>query len=351
MFGFFCSSMLSFINNNFVAFQISYVEKPIRYLLLIPVFLLVKRVELYELWFFLGAAFGAFNAGVYATYQHFVLLIPRALGGSNNAIVFGDVAICLSIICLIGMISYRHHAVWLRLFLLLGVLGGLVASIFSESRGGWIAIPVVAVVFLWAYRKELGRTGIAFMLLSLMLVFTVLYQISATGVSRRVDAAIDNVKAYYLHDDYLTSAGQRFEMFKAAWILFREKPWLGFGPGSFIREANRLEKQGKVRAIADDLAHPHNEYLDEMSGRGIVGLIVLLALYFFPVLYFSGQYSKKASSMALAGVLIPLAYMIFSLTESVLDRLITLVFYQIVMFYIFALHHQRSGYGKKTAVN
>lgn len=344
MIAFFSSSIFSFYMNGFADFRWSHLDKSLRFILLIPIYFLFKKVVLSEKLFYLASAAGSFGAGIYAYYEHYILQTQHARGGANHHIVFGDIALCLSVISLVALLDYKSFKWPQKIFLLLGVFGGLVASMFSGARGGWVAIPVILVVFLWVYGSRLGVKRILVILSLVILTMFMLYQNQGVGVSQRVNKAFSDLDGYFLHGEYKSSLGQRMEMFKAAWILFKEKPWYGFQPESFITQANRLEKESKINPVYDNLAHPHNEFLTELYSRGLPGFLVLLAVYFFPLIVFAKRYFGQHQPLALLGFVIPLMYTIFSLSESMLTRLHSLEFYLVIMFYLFAMCHQSNLY-------
>lgn len=65
--------------------------------------------------------------------------------------------------------------------------------------------------------------------------------------------------------------------------------------------------------------HAHNEFLDKTAKHGVVGLLVLLALYLVPIWYFS-PYLKSTNlsirAVATAGTLLPVAYIDFGLSQA-----------------------------------
>ena len=92
-----------------------------------------------------------------------------------------------------------------------------------------------------------------------------------------------DIQLYLDNHDGNTSLGARFEMWKSALEMAKEKPLFGWG----IQGATEKRKQETEEKIATgnigQFTHAHNQYLDDLSKRGVVGLLALLAVLFIPL--------------------------------------------------------------------
>ncbi|HWP94633.1 MAG TPA: O-antigen ligase family protein [Gammaproteobacteria bacterium] len=118
----------------------------------------------------------------------------------------------------------------------------------------------------------------------------------------------------------------RLEMWRAAWQVFLERPWLGVGTGAFQQAVIRLAARGEVAPFIAGFDHAHNEYLTALAARGLAGLAALGLLYFLPGLVFwraarDPHAGRRAAGMA--GFVTVIAYACFGLTEAFLDHSIT----------------------------
>src|SRR5699024_2829187 len=105
-------------------------------------------------WLWLGLGIGAIAACIWSGYQKFFLDIQRA-GGYTNAIQYGNLAMLMGVWCVAGL-GWAHtqtHCRRWQLLLVVGALCGVLASLLSGSRGGWIGLPVV----LWVLYRAYGR--------------------------------------------------------------------------------------------------------------------------------------------------------------------------------------------------
>ncbi len=105
-----------------------------------------------------GLAFGALLAGAIAAYEHWWLGRWR-VGNGVNAIPFGNLSLLLGTLSLAGLMSSSSIRNELRLVLALAAVGGLLASVLSGTRGGWVVFPVLVLILLLALRETGSRWG------------------------------------------------------------------------------------------------------------------------------------------------------------------------------------------------
>lgn len=294
-------------------------DKPSRFVLAIPAMLLVMAYppKLSYLW--AGLAIGAIGAGSWAGWQKLVEGEWRA-GGYTHVIQFGNLSMLMGILCLAGLgwawVQPRRMP-WLAL-LLVGALMGILGSLFSGSRGGWIGLPFVLLVLYRGYGRQLPSMLKIGALLAVVIGGLLMYFLPQTGVQLRVHEAFNDVELYISDNNPSTSVGARFEMWKGASQLILEKPFTGWGENGYKQGMQALADKGVVHEIATNYGHAHNEFIDAFAKRGMVGLVVLLALYLVPMRLFARQMTAenlKLRSLAVAGVLLPVAFIDFGLTQ------------------------------------
>ena len=77
----------------------------------------------------------------------------------------------------------------------------------------------------------------------------------------------------HLADEFGSHRGQ---IWKQGWALFKEKPWLGAGPGTTGLRFD-IHWYSEVRNSTANVANPHNVYLGYLMNTGIVGAGLYLA--------------------------------------------------------------------------
>jgi len=143
-----------------------------------------------------------------------------------------------------------------------------------------------------------------------------------------------------------TSVGKRLEMWRAAWRLFLSHPVLGVGIGAFQTKTDELVRSGQVATFVSSYDHPHNDYMDALSSRGILGFAALLAILLIPIWRFlqatrSPEHATHA--LGLAGVLTVAGFAIYALTDTIFLHSIMITWYVIYMALFFSLLDAHAG--------
>lgn len=300
-------------------------DKPIRFLLAVPVMLLVMAYPPRLSWMWAGLAVGAMGAGAWAGWQKMAEGLSRATG-HTNAIQFGNLSMLLGILCLAGLgwaVVQPRRKAWVS-FLIVGASFGILGSLFSGSRGGWVGFPFVLLVLYRGYGRHFSRGLKAVAVLFVVAAVALVYALPQTGVQPRVHQAYDDVVRYIAGESRTSSVGARFEMWKGASHLIVEKPVIGWGKDGYKIGMQALADEGVVdHQIANRYDHAHNEFIDAFAKRGVIGLAVLLALYLVPMRFFAKQFGSsdlELRSLAVAGVLLSVAYIDFGLSQAFLTH-------------------------------
>ena len=193
-----------------------------------------------------------------------------------------------------------------------------VITLFSGSRGGWIGFPLVLLVLYRSYGRDLPAFIKAAVVVVVVAGAALVYAVPQTGVQMRVQAAFHDVEQYFTHANPTTSVGARFEMWKGAAHLIAEKPLVGWGDNGYRTGMRQLVDEGVSHPVVTRYGHAHNDFIDAFAKRGLIGLAVLLALYLVPLRLFARQLRAKdyeLRSLAVAGVLLPVTYIDFGLSQ------------------------------------
>lgn len=300
-------------------------DKPLRFVLAVPALWWVIRYppRLSVMW--TGIAVGGIGAGGWAGWQKLVAGVERAQG-FTYVIQFGNLSMLLGVLCLAGLgwacIQRQHRLIWIAL-LLVGFLSGMLGSLFSGSRGGWVGFPFVLFVLYRAYGKHLAIWLRSSLVAAVIAGGIAVYAIPQMGVQERVYDAIEDIQRYASGENRSSSLGARFEMWRGASHLIIEKPLTGWGTQGYAQAMQVLGEQGAIDNQAAQYGHAHNEFIDAFAKRGLLGLLVLLALYLVPMRLFAKQLKATnlaTRAVATAGVLLPVTYIDFGLSQAFLTH-------------------------------
>ncbi len=151
---------------------------------------------------------------------------------------------------------------------------------------------------------------------------------------------VDGYYGEYRYTLVSTSIGQRFEMWRAAWHMFLEHPVLGIGTGAFYKDTQQMAHRGLIAPPAAQFDHPHSDYFDALSGRGVAGLAALLALFLVPAAYFLRAVKNPGDmfhAVGLAGLLLVCGFAVFGLTDTVFIHSMNISWYVIYIALFMAL--------------
>ncbi|QNU61660.1 O-antigen ligase family protein [Vreelandella titanicae] len=269
-----------------------------------------------------GLALSGLGVGGWAVWQKIGVGLTRATGHPPlHSIFFGNLSLLTALLCLVGLgWAWQQQStkfLWVAL-LLGGSVGGCLASALSGSRGGWLVLPLAVWVF---YRSYMYRWQPKWRWLGMCFVFTVIVLVYVTpqsGVEKRMDKAVAEVRQYIDGTDY-GSVGARLEMYRGALWLIWERPFLGYGHQGYQTAMQELEVRGVISPKLGNYWHAHNDLLDAWVRRGGPGLLMVLCLYLVPLLRFlPGLRAENPihRSFSASGVLLVISFMSFGLSYS-----------------------------------
>ncbi|MDO4769442.1 MAG: O-antigen ligase family protein [Brachymonas sp.] len=302
-------------------------EKPIRILLTLPALWYLAYRPPAHIWLWLGASVGTLIACTEAIYQFFFLQMERAQGAMFS-IHFGDLVLMLGLMSLCAWHVPVHQNRWVfRAWLLMGCMAGLLASILSGTRGAWLGLGVIVVIY--ATYLLFGRR---FKLLGLLLaanacLLGIALSMPSLKIEHRVQQAYSDIQAFAANGTANTSVGARLQMWQHAWKLYQERPVLGWQRHGYLEQQRQGIARQELDPSMEQYDHPHNEWLNLAAKDGTVGLLALLVAYAVPFGIFlrlfrqaRQPYHASLRAVAAAGMLVPSAYFGFGLTEALLPH-------------------------------
>lgn len=275
-----------------------------------------------------GVAIGALLAGAIAGYEHFWLGRWRPDNGMN-AIPFGNIALLLGTLCLVPLVLLRFplghcFSALQRGMLVMGALAGLLASVLSGTRGGWVVFPALALLVSGAGLLSLPRGRVLALVVMLVVALLAMALMPRAPVSDRLGQGVNNLQEY-TQGGTGSSLGLRLEMWRAGWALIQVKPLLGWGEGRLEARRDQWVVEGRFNPGISRYDQLHNDIVDTLARRGVIGLATLLGLYFVPLLLFWRYWrqgmkvgSRKVQAFALCGAVIVVAFVGFGMSQSML---------------------------------
>lgn len=246
-----------------------------------------------------------------------LVLDERRAGGGHNEAVFGFSAAAMTTVVIASYHRFKKTSSG-KLVFAVALLMGFCAMFLSGTRSSWIAIIAVLIIAMIFYldRYSLSKR----ILVSLALIVC----ISAVGLSiplvkKRIDNMIVLVTPYVKGEEQtrFNSLRYRVEAWKAAWNMGMTDKVFGNGPGKWKKSLRAYVEQRPHLAALERINHAHNQFLHTFFGSGFIGLISLLVMLschcWIFAKYLHERYSTEVRSLALAGFLLLVAYIIYSI--------------------------------------
>ncbi len=294
-------------------------DLPLRFLLAVMALLLLRAYPPSPVSFWSGLILGGVGSGLFAGWQYIVHGV-RA-GGYTNPIQYGDISFIIGILCLTGItwaMQQRAARAWVALLIVGGVMG-LMGSLFTGSRGSWVALPVCLVILCLYYSRSIPVRYVWGSLAALVAAIAIVFAVMpSTDFRARLSLAFTEASTYMEKKDAGSSIGTRMEMWRTGAMAAAESPLLGMGKAGFVQWETRQIEAGKVSPLMRENNHVYNEWLDALVKRGIPGLLVLLALYFVPLRLFIARLKsapEQAKPYAVGGILLIVNYIGFGFSQ------------------------------------
>ena len=320
-------------------------DQYVRALLAVPVLLLLLHapVRLGVLW--AAIVIGVTLSAPLAWWQVDVQQQERA-SGFLNIIHFSNLSLVFTMYCAAGLCwagTQGPQAGRWRAAFLLGAACGLYSVIVGGSRGSWVAVPPVLLLFLASFvtRRNWVRLVAACALCALLLAG--LFAWPDSPLQQRYERAVQDITLYQ-SEQTDTSIGARFEMWRGAWGNLQQHPLGGWNLQDYTEALRAQVAADQVTAVALQFSdNLHNNYLQAWVFTGLPGLLALLALYGLPLWHFGRRLrvpDATVRTLAFCGAGTVLSYVCFSQTQVMLHRNNGIMFYLLAVVVLWAQMRQ-----------
>jgi putative inorganic carbon (HCO3(-)) transporter len=202
------------------------------------------------------------------------------------------------------------------------------AIILSYTRAAWVSLAGVLVLFVLIQIKVRWWVILLLALGSVGAYFTFEDQIMMKLEKNRQDSSDDLAEHVNSISNVATDASnlERINRWSAALRMFEERPFFGFGPGTYKFYYAPYQHSSQLTIISTnfgDLGNAHSEYFGPLAEMGVLGLLTLLtviglALYKFIVVYYATQ--SREMKLVLMGTLLGfVTYVVHGVLNNYLD--------------------------------
>lgn len=244
-----------------------------------------------------------------------------------DPIFWGNFSIILGFMSFVSIQSQDH--LLLKIYKFSGLALGISMSLMSQSRAGWIAAIIMALVWLALNRKELTFKKLVVITFTSLLTLIILF-LFVESFSTRVNGAITEISGWFNKTQTESATGYRLTMWKMTAHLFSQSPWVGYGEFSTLP----VTKDPYILSFADaesimtiQCCGPHNEVAAQTLRSGIFGISALLATYMIPMFIFL---QSKINQSTVMGMMLCTGVFICGFATEMLGLKISYTFYAIL---------------------
>jgi O-antigen ligase len=249
-------------------------------------------------------ALGALVGALTGSYDVFITHRDRAVGFAQGGNLMARSVVPLGFLALAGIFATTARWRWLYL---LGLAASLYALYLTGTRGVFVAVPLLGLIFVWALLRELRAPRLWYVAGAALLVVAV----AAVGLVSPRFLGIGSVLEQVTLDasnvtDVATS--QRLYMWEAGWHTFWKSPLIGFGFANFTEAAKPY-----------GIYMFHNDFFNMAVGAGIVGIFCWLAIIAAPVVGVLAMPRDRFANLRLyCALILSASLFVFGLTDMTL---------------------------------
>jgi O-antigen ligase len=156
----------------------------------------------------------------------------------------------------------------IRLILIIAAILSIAVLLITRSRSIIIALPFAVIPLLFV-NKKLRIFAIIFLLILMVLATILLIYRGQDQLSAQTKGSIfDSI-----------STDQRIKIWKTAFHVWLKHPVIGAGGGNYLDEFKQvLKEHPEYNPVI--VTHAHNDYLNQLARKGIIGLLAFIYMLF-----------------------------------------------------------------------
>lgn len=247
-------------------------------------------------------------------FQCVVQGAPRAYGFNHTPTFYGSFML-MQLPVMIFIAQSEILSPLLRRLALVAIPLTLICLVLSMTRGAWLAL--IAVVIIFAVLEKKYRRITAEICAGLAIIFLLVALVSPKIQDRLTT----------LTDANFQSNSERILMWQSAAEIFRDYPIYGVGQKMFFKAYNEqyISPEARERPGKDmrGHTHPHNNFLHRASEGGLIGLLSFIGLYVYFFRKFFVQFRREKYlkfSAGLTAFLILAALQLEGLTDTNMNQ-------------------------------
>lgn len=244
----------------------------------------------------------------------------------DHTIYAACIVMMIPLVLALFSLHKKQNFYQIGILLLLFVL--IVGLLHSYSRAGWISIAGISVGWI-IFKLRISFTKII-IVLSLVIGWGIFNHNSLLDNldSNNKDSGGDVLEHAQSATNISTDASntERINRWSCAIRMVKDKPVIGFGPGTYMFQYGKFQKRNEMTIISvrdGSWGGVHSEYLKPLAESGYIGILTFLLFVFYAIkvgmniIYETDD--KKTKMLLIAVVLSFVSYLIHGFVNFFLD--------------------------------
>jgi O-antigen ligase len=229
----------------------------------------------------------------------------------------------------VGLALNRKYSLPLRSLCWLIVFVVAFALLLSYSRAAWISVAIAGVVFIILKLKIKFRTLFIVCLIGGAILYSYSSVIFMNMERNRQNSSKDLAKHIQSISNIRTDVSnvERLNRWKSAFRMFCERPFWGWGPGTYMfnyAPFQLFKDKTPISTNSGNMGNAHSEYIGPLAESGIFGclsilLIVIITLYTGIRLYTRAVNHRQTRILILSATLGLITYYTHGVLNNFLD--------------------------------
>jgi len=231
----------------------------------------------------------------------------------------------------LGLYFYKKHPplVQISLWILIAVI--LLGLVLSYTRAAWLSVVGSIAVAIILYYKISWKTITALIAIALLVVTIKWDQIQMELERNKFEHTTESFDERIQSAANITTDAsnlERINRWSCAIAMFKQRPIMGFGPGTYAFEYAPFQRPENLTIISTnfgDMGNAHSEYLGALAETGLIGMLsfiaIVVAIFYTGIsLYFRLDKANKSDRIIVLSTIMSLStYFIHAFLNNYLD--------------------------------
>lgn len=229
---------------------------------------------------------------------------------------------------LIGMAIVGPYSRWWKIgiALLIGIF--TVGLILSYTRAAWVSLVAALGVFFVMWMRIPFKTVAVLAIGVIILFFSVKDQVIMKLEKNRQDSSAEFAEHVQSISNISTDASnlERLNRWSSAWRMFKERPFVGWGPGTYMFQYAPFQNSQEKTIIstnAGDKGNAHSEYIGPLAESGVFGtlsfLLIVACACYAAVITYTKTHDQELRMLVLTSFLGLVTYFVHGMLNNFLD--------------------------------